>query len=240
MARSINNTHYEHGMRIAEIRLARAIRGTEKYVTDLCRLLEERNHSPMIITLPDGPLAVAGKEMNVPVAQLPIRGDMNPFTPFLIAQTLSKLKVQLADTHGSHGTCACGFGAKLAGIPSIHTVHGLDNKFAGMCASHLIAVSDQVRTHLISLGISPDRISVVNTGVDIKYFVPQDKMIARTKMEIDHDPFCFAVIAMFQKHKGLPFLLNTFCDVVNSAPNARLLIAGSGPMEDSLRAQWRL
>ena len=55
-------------------------------------------------------------------------------------------------------------------------------------------------------------------------------------MELDPEWFCFSTIAMFQKHKGLPFLLNTFRGVIDRTPkmavNGRLRT-----LEGELRAQ---
>jgi glycosyltransferase involved in cell wall biosynthesis len=222
---------------VAEIRVSRTYRGTEKYVSELCRVLKAREHKPAIITLRNGPMATFGRENGIPVAMLPIRGDLNPLTPGLVSGALRKLDVELVNTHGSHGAFLSCLGARLAGIRAIHTVHGLDNRVAGLAATHLIAVSDCVKQHLIRLGLQPERITVVPTGVDIDWFTPGNRDQARAEMELDPDWFCFAVIAMFQKRKGLPFLLDTFRQVIDSTPYARLLIVGSGSLEGELRAQ---
>ena len=130
---------------VAEIRVSRTYRGTEKYVSELCRMLKAREHRPLIVTLRNGPMATFGKETGMPVAELPIRGDLNPLTPGLVAMTLRKLGAQPVNTHGSHGAFLSCLGARLAHIPAIHTVHGLDNRVAGRAANHLIAVSDCVK-----------------------------------------------------------------------------------------------
>ena len=222
---------------VVQIRASRTFRGTEKYIGDLCRELAVRGYSPAAITLPSGPLVSLVGQMGMPVFELPIRGDVNPFTPFLIAGALRKCGAELVNTHGSHGSCLCNLGARLAGIPSVHTVHGPDNKYAGMPAAHLIAISEHVRQHLIRQGVSQKRISVVRNGVDVHKFVPQEAAGFRAEMGLSADWFCFSVVAMFEKYKGLSFLLETFRTVADKAPNARLLIAGSGPLEADLRLQ---
>lgn len=226
-----------HHISAAQVRVSRTLRGTERYVLELCRHLQVRGHTPTIISKPGGELAAAARALHYPCQTPNIRGDLNVMTPMRIAEALKLLDANLMNMHGGHGAFLCCLGARKAGIPSICTIHSLHHKWGFLSATHLIAVSEQVRQHLRSQGIRPERITLVRNGVDVHHFTPGDRIAARHALNLNPDCFYFAAVAMLVKGKGLSLLLHAIQYLRDRNPRVHLLIAGTGPLESDLRAQ---
>lgn len=102
-------------------------------------------------------------------------------------------------------------------------------------ASHIVAVSEAMKTHAMELGVPDSRISVLSNGVDISRFnTYSDSFLVRAR----HGLFGVPVIGFVGSLKpwhGIDLLLDAFQIVRHEHYDARLLIVGDGPMMDPLR-----
>jgi glycosyltransferase involved in cell wall biosynthesis len=88
-----------------------------------------------------------------------------------------------------------------------------------------IAVSEFLRSRLLRSGFPPDRTIVHYNGVDLTAFAPAQR-------EAD-DPVVLSVGRLVEK-KGFEYLIKAFALVAAEVPEARLEIAGVGPLRHSL------
>lgn len=79
----------------------------------------------------------------------------------------------------------------------------------------------------------PDCVDIPN-GVDTDLFAPGSSDV-RKRLGIPEDAFVVVFVARFQQVKNHPMLLRAFAQLKAHRPDARLLLAGSGPMEGELR-----
>ena len=87
-----------------------------------------------------------------------------------------------------------------------------------MC-NHIIATTKMEKNHLIRIGISPQKISVIPNGISLP---PPD---APSK---DISPTIFCLGRLDIKHKGQDVLLKAMPEVLSAIPETKLVIAGSG------------
>lgn len=88
------------------------------------------------------------------------------------------------------------------------------------------------------LGVPPEKLAVAYYGVDAKFrpAPPPEELRAR------HDLRGRQVVLFLgglKARKNLPFLLEVFGEVVRARPDARLVLAGAGPLAATLQARAR-
>jgi glycosyltransferase involved in cell wall biosynthesis len=88
-----------------------------------------------------------------------------------------------------------------------------------------IAVSAYIRSRLLESGFPPDRTIVHYNGVDIGAFTPPDRE--------SEDRIILSVGRLVEK-KGMEYLIESFARIAGQVPDARLEIAGDGPLRRPL------
>jgi glycosyltransferase involved in cell wall biosynthesis len=88
-----------------------------------------------------------------------------------------------------------------------------------------IAVSNSSQQALVDIGIPAEQISVIHNGVDKLRFRPGDK--SKTPLIV--------FVGRLRRYKSVDIAIRAMPELLRLVPQARLEIAGSGPMESSLR-----
>src|SRR5262249_57944175 len=102
-----------------------------------------------------------------------------------------------------------------------------------------ISVREFSRRQLVeALGVAPDLIEVVPNGVDER-FAPGDGGVVRRKHGLGASPVAL-FLGGLKSRKNLPVLLEAWREVIRTRGDARLLVAGSGPLESTLRRRAAL
>ena len=84
------------------------------------------------------------------------------------------------------------------------------------------------RNHCIALGLPEERCMVVHPGIDTDLFHPPDRPVT--------EPVA-AFVSPLASNKGLDRVLEAFRLVTARIPEARLLVAGRGPLEPEVRRE---
>jgi glycosyltransferase involved in cell wall biosynthesis len=106
----------------------------------------------------------------------------------------------------------------------------------------IFALSEAVRSVLVSSGVPDSRIEVVRVGVELPA-TPcsaelRDRM--RARWGFAKSDFVIGHVAAFAAEKGQEVALDALRIVANKLPNVRLLLAGDGPLRASSAVQERL
>ena len=104
-------------------------------------------------------------------------------------------------------------------------VHRL--KYTWTCHG-IIAVSDAVRRALIESGIPAKKIETIHTGIDVREQAPRT---VRSEGE-----FVVGHMGAFTAEKGQDVAMSTAALLQQSLPGARFVLAGEGPLLESVRA----
>ena len=80
---------------------------------------------------------------------------------------------------------------------------------------------------------------VIHNGIDVDGFAFRPEARKRIRAELDLEPDAFVVgsVAAFLPAKNHAFVLEIFDEVVRRDAGARLLLVGSGPLEEQVREQ---
>jgi glycosyltransferase involved in cell wall biosynthesis len=127
---------------------------------------------------------------------------------------------------------------RVLGVPVVLTVHSSLNsrtryriaaKAAFQNVDGFIAVSAQAGVDLQRLGVRPDRIAQISSGVDLDRFVwhPDDRDVVRRSFGIPSTTTVVSFVGRLHRVKGISTLL----EAARSLPpdQFRVLIAGDGP-----------
>ena len=123
---------------------------------------------------------------------------------------------------------------ELANVPMVIHFHGFDahvksvtDEYATLYskaftyASKIIAVSKPMQVRLIELGAAPEKIVLLPYGVDTSLF---------TENKPSENPLIFLAVARFAEKKSPLSTLSAFAKVLEQFPDARLKMAGIGPL----------
>jgi glycosyltransferase involved in cell wall biosynthesis len=108
-------------------------------------------------------------------------------------------------------------------------------------ATQLFSVSESLRQHAISLGIDPDKITVVGNGVDTNKFSPVLKDEARRQLGLSENDRVLISVGALVKRKGFHRVIDVLPGLLKVYPDLKyLIVGGSGPEGDwseQLRSQ---
>jgi glycosyltransferase involved in cell wall biosynthesis len=116
--------------------------------------------------------------------------------------------------------------------------------FAYSLAHHIVGNSEAVRSKLIEERISPDKITVVYNGLDLKRLAPKEGLeraslltLLNLNAETGLEQRLVTIVAnMRHDVKDYPMFLRAARRVRDAVPQAAFLLAGEGELMDSLRA----
>ncbi len=115
-------------------------------------------------------------------------------------------------------------------------VTDLSTGYANLC-DHVIAPSQSVATLLQQRGVTVP-ITVIPTGVDLAKFARRQGRRFRKANGIPDDAFLAGHIGRLAPEKNLMFLTRAVARFLQERPRAWFLVAGAGPLEDSMKAYF--
>ncbi|MBI1184594.1 glycosyltransferase [bacterium] len=105
---------------------------------------------------------------------------------------------------------------------------------ANRAAEYIVANSKASKKALVTqYNLNPEKIHVIYNP--IPWFEPLSKTLARKELKIEEREFVIGSVGRIVNQKGFHVLLHTFKNIVSQIPECRLLIIGSGEMEQLLR-----
>ena len=100
-------------------------------------------------------------------------------------------------------------------------------------ATQLFSVSESLRQHAISLGIDPDKITVVGNGVDTNKFSPVSKVEARRQLGLSENDRVLISVGALVERKGFHRVIEILPGLLKAYPDLKyLIVGGPGPEGD--------
>lgn len=105
---------------------------------------------------------------------------------------------------------------------------------------HIIAVSDFIRGQALDFGIAPDRVTTIRNSMDPLPRPPAGtRERIRAALHIATDALVIGFVGRLDPYKGHAEAIEAFSWVAQRHPDAHLVIAGRGEIEQELAAQAR-
>ena len=230
-------------MRVLYVDLEREWRGGQSQALLTLLGLRERELQVELVAPCDSPLATRSREAGITVHEVPRLG-MRVRAASVIRHLLARNRFDLAHLNEPHALTAAGLARAHKKLPLLLSRRigfplrkGWVSRARYAAVDRFVANSKNVAQSLIDCGISPERISIINEGVEIPLLPsPERRNSARRHWSVKSGEFLFGCVSVFVPEKGQRHLIEALTLVRKSHPEARLLLAGDGPCRDELQA----
>jgi len=238
-------------MRVVHVNTEATWRGGENQVLNLMRGLKRLGHDVECVALPGSILAQRCRQESIPALELAMRSDGDVFAAVRLARHLRRNPCEIlhAQTARAHSIALL---ARIAGAKARVVVsRRLDFpirrspwnlwKYRNRRVDSYIAVAAVIRDILIDAGVSPSKVTVINSSIDLARFtgVGDHRAELRRAMAIPMEALVVGNVAALAWHKGQKDLLAAMPAVLASVPEVRLVIVGGGEEREALERQAR-
>lgn len=221
-------------MRVLEAITPSRIGGAEVYVADLCEEFS-RLDIDVELFIPSGrPFVKYAADRGISSINWKTHGKLDPITVIRLASLIRSHGIDVIHTHLSTASLLGAFAAKLAGVPSVAHVHGLNTATCFKYSTAVIAVSEAVKKHLCAQGLDAGNIHVVHNGVDLTRFTPIPISEAKRAQGYDENTPVFGVFGRLSEEKGQRSAIEAMFILSKTCQSARLMIVGDGKTRDEL------
>ena len=233
---------------VAHVILSLQTGGLERVVVDLVNCAGP-DFDPFIVCLEtSGPMARELRRPSIPIVLMNRKPGFRPWLALPLSQALRRNKASLVHTHNSAAGFYGALAARLAGLPVVHTKHGQNlsggnqrgiNRIAYRLTDHVVAVSEPARALALSEGARPERLSIIDNGVDMARFADRDKQRseARARLGVHEGELVVGTVGRLAAVKNQRLLIESASDVASTGKHRiALVIVGDGPEKERLTA----
>lgn len=201
--------------------------------------------------------ALEGQDCEVATAVIDRRGGgaLRSVRKYLRLMLDAALQARGADVIYAHYLFPTGaiaaLAGRLTGTPVVLTAHGQDvanlrrrplraaSAPGVRRAGAVIAVSGYLAERMADAGLQPDRLEVIDMGVDMAAFAPADREAARARLGIGGDGQLVLAVGGLTARKDPLTLLQAMARLRRTRPGARLALVGDGPLGGTVAAGTR-
>ena len=232
-------------MRIVHTEASCGWGGQEIRILEEARGLIARGHEVSVLCAPQARILEEAPRFGVPISALPI-GRKRLSGLLALLRWLLANRPDVVNTHSSTDSWLTGLAcATLAKPPAVVRTRHISAPIAvnaaakwlyGRSARHVVTTGESLRQALIrDLGLLPERVTSVPTGIDPARFAPGDKTAVRQALNLDLNRHYLGIVATLRSWKGHLYLLEAFAKL--DLPDWTLLIVGEGPMLENIKGK---
>ena len=222
-------------MRVLYVDLEREWRGGQSQALLTLLGLRERELQVELVAACDSPLAVRSREAGVTVHEV-ARFGLRARAAAVIRRLLVHQNFDLAHLNEPHALTAAWLAGAHKKLPLLLSRRigfplrrGWVTRARYAAVERFVANSKNVGQSLIDCGIAPERISIVNEGVEIPALPSAERRNSvRSHWGVKENEFLFGCVSVFVPEKGQKHLIHALAEVRKLYPEARLLLAGDG------------
>jgi glycosyltransferase involved in cell wall biosynthesis len=198
------------------------------------------------------PLHEKALELRLDCERVPCRGRLDLATVEALRRVLLRHPHALLHVHDYKSALLAWLARGRRRQPIIATAHGQFSSNASLLLYHQLevmlmrgfervcVVSGEMRPWLVRAGVQPARICVIENGIDTLRFSPSVAPLSRTRLGIPAGGPVFGAAMRLTAQKNPLGLIDAFALVVRERPAALLLVAGDGPLRNSMQERAQL
>ena len=224
-------------MRILEIITPSNIGGAETYFVTTVRRLKALGDEVTVFCPEGRRMSEHLREQGLPTISWKTHGKLDLRTLFGLASVIRQRRIEIVHLHLSSAAFIGAMAARLARVPSVATVHGLNSALWYRFPDYLIAVSDAVKQHLVDQGIPAERIHVIHNGISCEHYSPEPVAEAKRRAGYAPEVLRAGLFGRLSPEKGQAVALDAWAKVARAYPTARLMLVGDGKNRAELGAQ---
>jgi len=229
-------------MRILFADLEREWRGGQSQALLTLRGLRERGKEVELLAARDSPLAERAANAGIVVHQVPQLG-LRAWAAGALRGLVARGGFDLVHLNEPHAMAAAWLARAHKRLPLLLSRRigfplrkNQVSQAMYRALDRFVANSRDVAQSLVDSGISEERISIVNEGVEIPPLPTlEQRNSARTHWGIKDHEFLFGCVSVFVPEKGQRHLIEALPKVRAAHPEARLILAGDGACRAELQ-----
>ncbi len=221
---------------IVHVASGREWRGGQRQVWLLARALAQSGAEQVVTTGAGTELAHRLRASGVRVRTAAWKAGLDPRVLWPILQELRRPHVVL-HAHDAHSLTLAGVCSALTGTPLVVTrrvIFPLRRRGFWLRAQRVIAISDAVRKALIADGVTPDRIVLVPSAVDIEDSPGHAPPSIRHALGLPESGRLAISLAALTPEKDQSTMVAAAALLVRDLPDLHWVIAGEGPLRTQL------
>ncbi len=239
-------------IRVLQLLVTTSVGGGPKQVYDLVRHLPKEEFQIAIAAPRDGVFFERFQELGVRMLELPVRrlGVRHLLSTIRLIRALG---IHVVHTHGKGPGLYGRLAARWAGVPAVHTFHGIHyrdypklgqalylamERALSRLTHTIINVSASQEAEGLSLRLfRPSQSTVVINGIDFEEVdrIMADSPIRRESLGLTPDDLVLGCVTRFDPIKRVETLLDALRLLAPRIPRLHLLLVGGGGEEDRIR-----
>lgn len=239
-------------LRLMQITHDLAIGGLQQVVVNICRTIDREKFDISVLCLRNlGEFVPEIEKLGIKVLFLPQKETGTDYLSFLkVAKILREEKIDIIHTHNTQPFIDGTIGAIMSGVKTIvHTDHArafpdkrrymIAERFLSRFAYRVVGVSEKTSDDLMKYEkISPRKIMTIPNGIDGNRFkIKVDREKKKKELGLTTEGPVIGLASRLTSQKGIPFLLRAMSEILAAIPDAVLIIAGEGRIEDELKKE---
>jgi glycosyltransferase involved in cell wall biosynthesis len=223
--------------RILQVITPARMSGAEMQLVRMTRYLQARGHAMSTIIKRSSPAIGEMRRLGLNVKPRPIGGKLNPLAMAVLSHRARLHNADVVQSTLSTASWWSGWLERFGGPPSIGHVQGFTSGLWHRHQTHLLAVSNAVKEHLVADGVEADRITVLHNALSPdEFYSTRDPIIVRAEAGADRDTPIVGTFAHLSQKKGHIALFAAIPTVLREVPNAQFWMIGQGQLLEELEA----
>ncbi len=219
--------------------------GQEIRILEESRGLMERGHRVTLLCPAESTIFKRAREWGVKAVSVPIKekrwADFKALRAWIRA---NRDDIDVVNTHSSTDSwlmALVNLSLRKNAVSVVRTRHisapvkrtWFNRWLYAKAARRIVTTGEGLRAELIDgLGLPPEHVLSIFTGINTKRFVPGSKVDARSKLGLDENAVWIGIVATLRSWKGHRYLMKAIAELDD--PRIRLAIVGDGPQRDKL------
>jgi glycosyltransferase involved in cell wall biosynthesis len=164
-----------------------------------------------------------------------IGGKLSAFALPVLAQIVREHRAEIIQSTLSTASWWSGWLEQLGGPPSIGHVQGFTSARWHRHQTHLVAVSNAVKQHLVNQGIPSERFTVLHNALSPDdFYATRDPLVVRAEHGAEADTPVVGTFAHLSEKKGYFDLFAAMPAILRELPKAQFWIVGQGKLWQEL------
>jgi len=216
--------------------------GQEHRILLECREMIRRGHRMAIACRPGSQLLAKARDAGVPVEPVEMRSSADLRAVARLVRLFRRVRAEVVNTHSGKDSWVGSMAAKFARVPvlvrtrhiSVPVNRGIHNLIYRWPDGY-VTTGEMIRNHLIGVGIDPDRVVSIPTGVDTARFSPTVSGEAvRSEFGVPPDAPLISVIGVLRSWKRHDVFLEAVRLLGERDLRVRALVVGEGPQAERI------
>lgn len=232
-------------IKIMYINFSLAVGGIETLILRICKNLDKSKFVAYVCVFEsDGELQPEFEKAGIQTYIIEKGKGLDWLLPIKLIKLFKQKEIDVVHAHNQSSWLYGAIAARLANIPLVYTEHTIINqkkwlrieKILSRITTQITTVADSVAKFMISkAGVRPEKVSVLYNGIDADIYNQNIGLrLNKTEFSIKHTDLLIGNVASLLPKKDHRTLLMAFKLVVAKIPEAKLMIAGEGPMKNDL------